>query len=69
MRIKTLKITEQKHYQVDEEEAQSVATEIGARWFETSSAVDGKVEILIKKIVRAILDRNETESHSEESEG
>ena len=54
---------------MDEEEAQSVATEIGARWFETSSAVDGKVEFLVQKIVRAMLDKDETESHSQESDG
>ena len=44
------------HVQVDEEEAQAVAAEIGARWFETSSAVKGEVEILIQRILRDMLD-------------
>eukprot|EP00092_Neocalanus_flemingeri_P011683 GFUD01012593.1.p1 GENE.GFUD01012593.1~~GFUD01012593.1.p1 ORF type:complete len:291 (+),score=103.16 GFUD01012593.1:62-874(+) len=55
--------------EVDEEEAQDVATEIGARWFETSSVVEGKAEFLIQKIVRNILERNETESFSQSSDG
>jgi len=42
--------------EVDEEEAQAVAAEIGARWYETSSAVKGEVEILIQRILRDMLD-------------
>jgi len=53
---------------VDEETAQSVATEIGARWFETSSSGEGKVEFLIQKIVRSLVERNEDESGSQESD-
>ena len=39
-------------------DAQTQATEIGARWFEVSSLTEGKVEFLMNKILRDLLDRN-----------
>ena len=50
-------------------EAQSVANEIGARWFEISSVVEGKVEFLMQKILRDLLDRNMPEVDTHETNG
>ena len=50
-------------------DAQSLATEIGARWFEASAVTEGKVEFLMNKILRELLDRNMPESVSLENDG
>jgi len=39
-------------------DAQTQATEIGARWFEVSALTEGKVDFLMNKILRDLLDRN-----------
>ena len=56
-------------YQVEEMEAQALATEMGARWFEVSAVTEGKVEFLMNKILRDLLDRNMPELVSLENDG
>jgi len=55
--------------EVDEELAQSVATELGAKWFESSSLVEGQYEFLLPKIIRSMMDSTDTESSNHMSEG
>ena len=50
-------------------DAQAVANEMGARWFEISSVVEGKVEFLMQKILRDLLDRNMPEVDTHETNG
>ena len=50
-------------------DAQAVANDIGARWFEISSVVEGKVEFLMQKILRDLLDRNMPEVDIRETAG
>ena len=49
--------------------AQALATEIGARWFEVSALMEGKVEFLMNKILRELLDRNVPEDDAQELDG
>ena len=54
---------------VEETDAQAHAVEIGARWFEVSSSdTDGKVEVLLQKIVRDLLDRNVIKEDTQDTE-
>jgi len=55
--------------EVEEMEAQALATEMGARWFEVSAVTEGKVEFLMNKILRDLLDRNMPELVSLENDG
>ena len=57
------------YHKVPEMDAQVVANEIGARWFEISSVVEGKVEFLMQKILRDLLDRNMPEVDIHETNG
>ena len=57
------------YHKVPEMDAQAVANEIGARWFELSSVVEGKVEFLMQKILRDLLDRNMPEVDTHETNG
>jgi hypothetical protein len=50
-------------------DAQAVANDIGARWFEISSVVEGKVEFLMQKILRDLLDRNMPEVDTHDTDG